>query len=211
MQELIDAFVEALKAINAPVEQTRSAGLSPDELETLVADRYEGYFVQYIDDDIRAWFSWQHGCEYRLIKAHRPPGDLWGDARTISPGGFSLAKLDVLIDEDWLEEQYIDASVAFPTEPMFPILTDGRSGLVYLRRMQAGAEWTIWLNTPETGMSPAGHPGRPAPTFRGWIATLTEALRDKRVVVGPNGRLMVPAELTDSFDPNSYGDRFPWA
>lgn len=209
MLQEIDELIAALRSIDAPVEKVRAPGLSAAELEGRVGQLYDGYFVQHIDADVRAWFSWQHGASIRLIRQLRPPDDLWPSAATVSPGPFSIAQVGELIDGDLLEDRYLTGEIPFPSEPMFPIMTDGNAGLVYLRRMLPNDEWTVWLEHPDSGLSPAGRSSETAPTFRQWVTTLTARIYSGRVVVGVRGGLFVPEQLQERYDHNSKLHYYP--
>lgn len=210
MLQEIEELLAALRSIGAPVEKVRAPGLSAAELEERVAQHYDGYFVQHIDDDVVAWFSWQHGTSFKLIRQLRPPDDFWSDAANVSPGGFSIAQVGQLIDGDLLEDRYLMGDIPFPSEPMFPIMTDGNAGLVYLRRMSPGDDWTVWLQYPESDLFPAGRSSETAPVFRDWVMTLTAGIHSGRVLVGLRGGLVVPEELQEFYDDNSKLHYYPW-
>lgn len=204
MQREVEGLVEALRRIDAPVLGALRPGLSPDQVREEASLAFPPWWLDYIDDDVLAWCSWQNGYDPDLD----PDGTLAGTSE-LAPGGPRLTSVRQSLSSAYFD---MDGNVFHELGVAFP-LGLGVSGDVFLRKLTPESEWTLWLYYGDSGYEPfataSGHVG--PVVFREWLAALTVAIDNRYLVKSDKHGSFMPNPAID-FDPVEDYDEYyyPW-
>lgn len=188
--EEIDALVEALGKAGSPFLDVRRPGLTREELTAEVERCWPSWWVDYIDDEVEAWWAWQNGANPDAVAAG---GSSVQGASVITPEGIRLTPVYELLAIELSitgHEFMREFGITLPIADF-----DGMSGYIMLRKLSPDAEWTVWEYIEGGFAGLDAEEGRltDAPTFRHWLAALAGAVSAGRLVRGEYGELTSPA------------------
>jgi hypothetical protein len=182
--------------------EVRRPGLTASELEAVVSV-YMPWWADHVDEDVIAWYGWQHGPDTAKIEAL---GISSQGSHVITPDGVALAGIDQLLLDGWEIAGPVHAEglgIVFPIGQL-----ESTAGEFFLFKATPDAEWVVrnhWLESGLEAISTTDDTVDP-PTFRQWLSALTEAINSGRLTLGEYGEIAVPGS-GNRYTPQHH---YPW-
>lgn len=211
----VEELAAALQEVDAPLLRALRPGLTAEVLKAEAKRTMPQAWVDGIDEEIVAWFSWQNGVDPDRVKALEPKPGSWSTCGELIPwsplasvselGAGSLDAIDapegILCRGPELrlfEIIHLEQSTVFP----IAVHRNDRAADIFLRKKKPGDPWTVWNFGPERGME--AETGDP--TFQQWTQALANAIRNGWFTTTETGGFNIP----DQTDPMRATLYYPW-